>query len=179
MLGREQCSRRSIARAAVDNAIFTYFATVGRDIEGTRAQLVGERERRLAEVRALHGQAVQEARRVAAQLARIKRDYRDGSLPASDWIDFRDELTAEIDAACAEAERLAASQAEIEGDTEPFDAEHARHARRLRKAIAGEVKSSEGVDAVRAALARLFEAFIVRPQTGRVTRGRDAQSSWT
>ena len=49
----------------------------------------------------------------------------------------------------------------------------------IRKAIAGEVKSSEGVDAVRAALARLFEAFIVRPQTGRVTRGRDAQSSWT
>ena len=36
----------------------------------------------------------------------------------------------------------------------------------IRKAIAGEVKSAADVDAVRAALSRLFDGFVLHPQQG-------------
>ena len=89
----------------------------------------------------------------------------DGELDAADWVAFRDEMTAEQDAAKAEADRLLASEAEVERT--------ARCSTPNRRCSSGSVISEapsparsprDGVDAVRAALTRLFSVFVLHPQ---------------
>ena len=106
--------------------------------------------------------------RVRAGRARVRRDYADGNLSAADWTGFRDELSGEQAAAEAEVARLTASTAEVERDSSALDAEAELLTRlaALRAAIAGEVNDAEGTDAVRAALGRLFERFVLQPAQG-------------
>jgi hypothetical protein len=165
-LGADHCSQATLGRADVDSAIFRYFATVGLDLEATRAQLAGERGRRLAEIGALLDQARREELLASERLARIRQDYKDGKLPAVDWIDLRDELVGEQRSAHAEVERLTAAMADVERDDVRADAEQDTLAlvAEIRRQIAGEIQTAAGVDAVRAALSRLFSAFIVHPQ---------------
>ena len=87
-------------------------------------------------------------------------------LDRADWIDLRDELTAELRSADAEVERLTAAVQDVEHDDELVDAERDTLAMlaEIRKEIAGEIQTAAGVDAVRAALSRLFSALIVHPQ---------------
>ena len=164
-LGVDQCSQATLGRSGVDGAIFGYFATVGLDLEATRTQLAGERARKLAEIGALLDQAKREGLLASERLARIRQDYKDGRLPAADWIDLRDELTAEQRSADAEVERMTSAMADVERDDELADAEQDTLAllAEIRKEIAGEIQTAAGVDAVRAALSRLFSAFIVHP----------------
>jgi DNA invertase Pin-like site-specific DNA recombinase len=165
-LGADFCSMTSIRRADVDGAVYRYFEQVGLDVEATRLQLTDARERKLTEVGALGHQAEQEVRRAEERLARVRRDYTDGNLDAADWVSFRDELTAEMEAARAEAARLRQSEIEVERDTALLDAEHDILDRlaQIRRAISGEITDAAGVDAVRAALSRLFSAFVLHPQ---------------
>jgi site-specific DNA recombinase len=162
------CKMPSISREKVDTAVLDYFSAVALDLDATRAQLEGERDRRISEVRALREQAESEAQRVAEQLARIRRDYRHGALDASDWQEFRNELTAERDAARAEVTRLVESEAEIEQDAAFDDAEHELLERlaEIRASITGKINDAGDLDAVRAAITRVFEGFVLHPQRG-------------
>jgi hypothetical protein len=118
----------------------------------------------------LHEQAQREARLADERLTRVRRDYADGRLGAADWLEFREELGAERDAARAELDRLAEQEREVEswGELRDAEAETLQRISDIRAAIAGEVKDADGLDAVRAALSRLFERFIIRRQTRRV-----------
>jgi DNA invertase Pin-like site-specific DNA recombinase len=164
--GTDQCAQSILRRADIDSAVFRFFATVGLDLEATRAQLAGEGERKLAEVGALLDQAQREEFLAGERLGRVRRDYTDGRLGAEDWVDLRGELTAERQSAHAEVERLTAALADVERDSDLGDAEQdtLRLLAEIRKSIAGEVNSAEGVDAVRAAMAALFSDFIVHLQ---------------
>jgi cell division protein FtsB len=72
-----------------------------------------------------------------------------------------DRKDAEREAAAAEIERLRASEAEIERDAADLDAEGEalKVLVEIRRAVAGEVRDAGDVDAVRAALGRLFSHF--------------------
>jgi hypothetical protein len=48
--GAVDCKQPDVPRQAIDSAVMEYFATVALDVEGTVAQLTGERDRRLAEL---------------------------------------------------------------------------------------------------------------------------------
>jgi hypothetical protein len=63
----------------------------------------------------------------------------------------------------AEAERLRASEAETKEGATLLDAEREALERltEIRRAIAGEVKDAAGTEAVRAALSRLFDGFVL------------------
>jgi site-specific DNA recombinase len=172
--GRHQepasCGMPPLKRAVIDQAVFNYFEQVGLDVEATRRSLAEARNRKLAEVHALREEAEREADLAEQRLARVRRDYADGKLDATDWHSFRDELLGEQDATRAQADRLRDQQIEVEGWGELRDVERDTLQRLadIRAAIAGEVREAEGIDAVRAALARLFEHFIVhRDQPGR------------
>lgn len=160
----DSCSMEPLKRAEIDTAVYRYFEQVGLDVEATRRQLADARDRKLSEVEALHSQAEAEKRRAEERLARVRRDYADGKLSAEDWAEFREELTAEMRAAGAEVDRLATQAVEVEAWSGLRDAERDTLANLadLRRAIAGEVQEAEGVEAVRAALSRLFEHFVVR-----------------
>jgi len=168
--GPEFCDMPTVKRVDVDSAVYRYFEQVGLDIEATR-QTIGEaRDRKLAEVRALRDDAEREARKAEERLARVRRDYTDGKLDADEWRGFHDELRAERDAARAEAKRLATQQQEVEawGELRDAEAETWRRLSRIRAVIAGEVRDAQGLDAVRAALNRTFERFVLRRATRRV-----------
>jgi hypothetical protein len=109
-------------------------------------------------------------RRAEERLARVRRDYTDGKLDADDWREFRDELGAERSVARTEAERLATQQREVEawGELRDAEAETWRRLSEIRAVIAGEVRDAEGLDAVRAALSRTFERFVLRFAVRRV-----------
>lgn len=168
--GVEFCDMPRVQRADVDSAVYRYFEQVGLDIEATRQTITEARDRKLAEVRALRDDAEHEARRAEERLARVRRDYTDGKLDAEDWQEFRAELDAERDAARAEAGRLATQQREVEawGELRDAEAETLRQLSEIRATIAGEVRDAEGLDAVRASLARTFERFVIRRQAKRV-----------
>ena len=121
-------------------------------------------------MRALREQAEHEARRAEERLARVRRDYTDGRLDAEDWREFRAELGAERDAARAEAERLATQLRDVErwGAVKDAEAETLRRLSEIRAVIAGEVRDADGLEAVRAALARTFEHFVIRRRAPRV-----------
>ena len=171
-LGPDHCSMgKAIRRVDVDDAVYRYFEQVGIDLEATRQSVSEARDRRLAEIRALRAEAEKEADRADERLARVRRDYTDGKLDAEDWAGFKKDLGAELEAARAEVTRLLASEEEVETETARGNAETEmlRRLTEIRKTIAGEIQSAESVEAVRAALTRLFESFVLHRTTpGRV-----------
>jgi hypothetical protein len=168
--GVEFCDMPSIRRADVDSAVFRYFEQVGLDLEATRAAIGEARDRKLAEVKALRAAAEHEAQRAEERLRRVRRDYADGKLDADDWHDFKMELGGERDAAQAEARRLVSQQAEVErwGELADAEAETLQRLSEIRRLIAGEVRTADGLDGIRAALSRAFEHFVVHRQAPRI-----------
>ena len=161
------CGMKPVARAEVDAAVYAYFEQVGLDVEGTRKQLADARDRKLSEARALLAAAESEGQAAAERLERIKRDYANGELSAAEWRDFRSELEPEAAAAEAEAKRLREQLAEAERNSALEDVEVGVLTKlaHIRAAIAGEASDREGVDSARAALLRLFDAFILHTGT--------------
>ncbi len=131
----------------------------------TQEQVDSARGRRLEEIRALRANAEQEAQLAAERLARVRRDYQDGKLAPDDWAEQREQLEGERKAAEAEAKRLGASEREAATEIPFGDAEEdvLRRLTEIRRAVAGEITDAQGVDAVRAALARLFKGFVIHP----------------
>lgn len=159
----DSCSLRPVSRSAIDTAVYTYFQQVAVDLEATREQMSEARHRRLREANGLLAAAQRESQAASARLARVKRDYTSGDLTAAEWREFREELKPEVHAAEAEAERHRMRLAEIEADTslECVEAETVAKLAQIRAAIAGEVSDRDGVDAVRAAILRLFDGFVL------------------
>jgi DNA invertase Pin-like site-specific DNA recombinase len=162
-LGKEFCATPHIRRVDVDSSVFAYFEKVGLDVEATRAQVASARDSRLAEVRSLIQTATRAEREASEALVRVKRDYTRGAISAEDWSELRPDLESESAGAVAELARLRDQERDVLGWAESRDAEAEtlRKLAQIRSAIAGEVKDAEGVDAVRAALLRLFERFVV------------------
>jgi site-specific DNA recombinase len=162
-LGLEFCGAPTVRRAEIDSAVYRYFCQVGLDLDATREALRLAADRRLAEVRSLRHEAERERSRAREAMERVERDYLAGALPADAYARLTARASEELGAAEAEAERLSASELEIERDGATLDAESEtlRRLTEIRRAIAGEVREAAGVDAVRAALSRLFERFIL------------------
>lgn len=161
-LDPDSCSMPPQQRGPIDQAVYSYFELVGLDLEATYAQIGESVERKLAEVGALLEGAEREAQEARARLQRVKGDYVAGELNAVEWRELRAELEPEAAAAAAEAERLDAQLAEVEAgpNLAGMESELLEQLARIRAAVAGEVNDAAGMDAVRAALLRLFERFI-------------------
>jgi DNA invertase Pin-like site-specific DNA recombinase len=157
------CSMPPQRRQPIDAAVYSYFELVGLDLEATRTQMSESVERKLAEIRALLEAAEREAEAASARLARVKDDYVAGELNAAEWRELRADLEPEAQAAAAERQRLATQLAEVEAapDLAGVESELLEQLARIRAAVAGEVSDAEGVEAVRAALLRLFDRFVL------------------
>lgn len=170
-LGRRQdptsCSMPQTQRAEVDTAVYRYFEQVGLDVEATREQLTEAAGRKRTEVQALCDGAEREAQGAAERLARVKRDYTHGELTAAEWRELRTDLAPELDAAQAEAERLRERLRSVESDAAITDveAELLEQLAHIRAAVAGEIADAAGVAAVRSALLRLFDGFVLHRGT--------------
>ena len=159
----QTCTMAPIDRALVDTAVYAYFEQVGLDMEASREQLTTALERRVSEVRVLLAAAEKEERMAEERLVRVKGDYSSGGLPLEDWIEFKTELEPQRDAARSEVERLGTHLIEIEAGEALSDLEQEllEQLARIRAAVGGAVKDANGVLAVRSALLRLFDGFVL------------------
>jgi site-specific DNA recombinase len=162
------CNMKTVRRAVVDNAVFNYFERVGLDLEATRKQLGDEHGRKADEARELLTDAGRRERAAEDALKRVRRAFQEGKIEADDWADQRPELSEDFETAKAETTQRRQALGEIEQDDLLADAEQETLERLadIRRAIAGEIEDAEGVEAVRAALTRLFERFTLHPRDG-------------
>lgn len=165
---RDSCSVKAILRDQIDSPVFRYFERVGLDLEATRAELAAAQKGRASEVRSLLGQAEGEAQQARSALDRIERDYLIGSIEAADWNRFRGKLESELSAAEGQVAQLVGRVNEVERfDTGEIERDVLAKLSAIRAAVAGEIKDSNGADAARAAIERLFEGFALRePEIG-------------
>jgi len=159
--GASDCKQSSVPRRDVDSAAFKYFGETALDVEATREQLADAYARQLKDCRALLKQAELEEQRADAALARIRGDYKSGQLPVTEWLDLRTEIESERAAARAAVERLRGQEAQIHASVELRDVELdvLEHLADLRRAVAGGIRDTTDVDAIRAVLGRVFSHF--------------------
>jgi site-specific DNA recombinase len=160
--GPNACPQRPIPRAAVDGAVFAYFEEMGLDREATRAQLQEVLDGQLARVLAERTAAERDEQTAAARLERVRRHYQDGKIAPDDWAEQREQLTSELTAAQAKAERLRAREQELTEDRPFTEAEAALDERleALRAALAGADDAAD-LQGARMALDRVFEGFTI------------------
>jgi hypothetical protein len=158
----EACDQLPVRRQDIDGAFLRYFETAALDVDATRAQFAAEQSRQLAETEALRERARREEHEAAARLVRVRRDYQDGKLDADDWRDQRDELTAELEAARAQAAQLEERVVDLaERELPVAELVVLEYLTDLRAAIVGRVREGDSLEAVRAALFTLFDGFIL------------------
>jgi hypothetical protein len=160
--GPGYCPAKPILREPIDAAVFDYFANVGLDLEATREQLAAALNGQLADVQeALHGAERQERQHDEA-IERAERDYAAGELSASTFEGFTEKYREELAAARAHADQLRARERELR-ERPAIDAEQAtlRRLAELRAAVAGEVTGARDLGAVRLALGKTFERFLI------------------
>jgi site-specific DNA recombinase len=157
------CDLTSVPRKPIDSGVYNYFRNVGLDLEETRAQVMAASEQKVAEVGGLHASAQQQAAKARERLGRVKADYLAGELNAAEWRELRAELEPAAEAADRECERLALQLQAAEADPTLVGLEAGLLERlaQIRAALAGQVTDAAGVDAVRAALMRVFDRFVL------------------
>jgi hypothetical protein len=157
------CGMSAVYRSDVDAAVYAYFKDLGLDAEATREQLVAARERELTEARKALREAEETTQIAAGRLGRVKRDYISEELTASEWRELREELEPELCDAQAEEERLRGQleEAESESALSRLTAGLLTQLSEIRAEIAKEVTDAKGAAAVRAALMRLFDGFVL------------------
>jgi DNA invertase Pin-like site-specific DNA recombinase len=166
-LGRKRhshtCDMSAVYRSDVDTAVYAYFKNLGLDAEATRAQLVAVRERELAETRNALESADEATQTAAGRLERIKRDYISERLTAAEWRELRTELEPELSTAQTGEERLRKQlqEAESESALSRLTADLLVQLSEIRAEITKEVTDSKEAAAVRAALMRLFDGFVL------------------
>jgi site-specific DNA recombinase len=157
------CKMPMVYRRDIDQAALAYFEQVGLDLDATRETVAEHRDRKLAEIRELLHQAGIQERRAEDRLARIRQDYIDGELSASDWRALRADLEEELAAAAAETERLRGQEADVAAWADLSDAEQVvlEQLTEIRRIVAGRITAAEAIAPLRAALAGAFEKFVL------------------
>jgi DNA invertase Pin-like site-specific DNA recombinase len=154
------CPQTPVKRAVIDDAILSYLLQVGLDFQATKLQYDEIANQRVTQAKQLLAQAEREVMRIEVAQQRVESDYLAGELSAGNWERLQDRLSAELGAAGALRDRLAAQTTPRPSDRLQ-DAESAVLNRfaELRRAVAGQIGSAEDVQALRAILVRLFERF--------------------
>jgi site-specific DNA recombinase len=160
--GASECDQPAVRREYVDKAVLEYFRLVALDVEGTCAQLAGERDRRLAEVDARGGRARKVLAEAERQQERLDGLLREG-LTMDEWHRVSAVPQQEAAAAALALEDLARERSAIEESADAIDAsaEFRERISALRAAVAGEVLDAEGIAATQAALRRVFHGLVL------------------
>jgi DNA invertase Pin-like site-specific DNA recombinase len=162
--GPEGCDMPVLPRAAVDSAALALFEARCLDLDATRASIEAQISERVEVARAEAGRAAGEAARAQASLDRADRDYREGELGPKGYERQLTQCTEALKAARAEHERLGEQAERLQAALSSLDSESEvlRRLAALRKAVEGRIAAAgEDVEALRAALAAVFEATLI------------------
>lgn len=161
--GTDFCAQPQLARAPIDTAVLRYFETTGLDVDATRADFEASVGRKVAELSALTDQADRDRMKKLDSLARVEADYLAGAISGESWERLSAKLREELDALEAQTTRLRAQHDTAVETGQLVDAEAAmlEYLANIRRAVLGDLSSADGLDAVRAAIGAIFEAFTV------------------
>lgn len=166
-VGLDACDQGPVYRQPIDEAVWKFVTETALDLDATRREIVEQTDARLAELATVARQAQREAATAQDRLNRIRGYFQDGRIDPDDWREQRDQLTAELDASKANAERLEQQRHDLEAGRDQVDAESAvlDELTAIKATIMGEARdgSSGGVEAFRTALRRLFVGFDLAP----------------
>jgi site-specific DNA recombinase len=159
------CPMPRVFREDVDEALLEHFAHVHLDLDATRERLVAASHQAVVEAAANRDSVERELLRKTEELTRIRTDYRNGSITAEEWHEFRDEIADEKRALHAQLARLGQREEEARERLAAIDAETEMLSRLagLREAVAGRITGSgDDVNALRAAIAAVFSRIELR-----------------
>jgi site-specific DNA recombinase len=161
--GATRCKQPAVKREFIDRAVLDYFTKVALNVDGTVAQIAGERNRRLAEVDAKLAQARKVAAGAERQVERVDAMMRDEGLTLDEWRRLVAVPQREGEAAQLAIADLTAEREQVESIDDVLDAtsEFMERIAALRAAVAGEITSAESVRAMQVALRRVFDGFIL------------------
>jgi DNA invertase Pin-like site-specific DNA recombinase len=161
--GETTCTRRAVARAPVDAAVWQYVEDVAVDHEAMVEDARRLTEVRIAEVDAQIAQAARELATATAAYERVRDDYAEGRIPAEAWIEMRSDLQSAREAADAASKRLHAHREALACEIDIATAEAAVMERiaEIRRALEGVAGSASSLALAREALRSVFEAFIL------------------
>jgi hypothetical protein len=163
--GKEACATRqsAIKRELIDTNVLRYFQTVALDVDATRRSVAEGATRRLEQHRAQRARAEHDVAKAESRLAKIKRGWQDDVLTDDEYMEQREDLNAEREAALAELERLSDQQRAVEDEIAAFDTDAVvtEELARIGQLVLGEIEegSREGIESFRATLKRLFVGF--------------------
>lgn len=161
--GVEACRVGPVQREPIDKAIREYVTDAVFDLDATVAALVHAADEHLEEVRALRRAAERDAIETRRGIDKVKRDYTRGALPASEYGELSIELASELQAITANIQRLIDREAEICDQREQVSTQLAATAQlaAIKEALLVDIEaaSDESMDALRAALRRVFVCF--------------------
>jgi len=160
---KDSCLQTPVPRRLVDEGVERHVVSTGIDIEASIAAIAEAMDSELTEAETMLAESEREEARAGDRLTRVRRDYQDGRLDAEDWREQRQELIAQQNAAAASAARLRRQRDEVAARRAHADAEsELLHALAdIRQAVLGEIREAVGIDAIRAALTRLFSHFVL------------------
>jgi Recombinase/Recombinase zinc beta ribbon domain len=159
---KSRCSMPPIKREHVDPHVMDYFEIVGFDREATLAALKEGANRDLAIAQKLLSAAENERAKLESQNTRMWEEYKAHG-DHDDWARFKAEYAEQSAAVDAQVERYR-RQVEAASSTKVVDAVEEDVVARLagiRRAAAEGIGREEDVAAVRTALRRLFDRFIL------------------
>jgi site-specific DNA recombinase len=159
------CDAPDANRRRVDETLLHHFLIRHFDEAEMRERLAVAADEKIAEARALAGQADREEQEAVAALARIKRDYVAGKIGADDWNELRADLDEAQAASRNKAAQLRARAEEIQAEAAQVDVEAQLVARlaAVMRAVAGNAENPEAIAELRAALTATFERIIFQP----------------
>jgi Recombinase zinc beta ribbon domain/Recombinase len=161
------------ARAVVDGALVEMFAADIFDEKETIREIRSATDAAVASARTALASAEREVMRADERLARVRRDYQDGSIDVAEWREHRDEIAAGRVAAQAEVRRLTARVVESESEGASADAQTALVAmldalRAMASRYAADAPDADLVASLRMAMAETIEAIEI---TSNAVRG--------
>ena len=165
--GIDHCPQTPIPRAKIDTAALDYFREVGLDVDAMRAELdAAVKGRRELVAARLHEAEGGRNRRLPTGSRGSGATTKTASLDAADWRSLLlPNWFAELEAARAElrqAQERDAELVEAEANADDPEAEALARLESIRQSVAGKIEDAEGINAVRAALVDMFDAFYVR-----------------
>jgi hypothetical protein len=157
--GPDHCSRLSVPREAMDNALLAELTSRYLDLDAMRQRLIERHGSDLTVAEHALADAEHELTQADERLARIERDYIDGRLTVEQWARFEATLTGEREAAAAALSQARERVEMLRAGGSLGDAEAAILERLmdLKLAVADGIGSAPDLDAARTLLRQLFD----------------------
>jgi Glutamate/Leucine/Phenylalanine/Valine dehydrogenase/Recombinase zinc beta ribbon domain len=157
------CAQMPVERSLIDDAMLSELTKRYLDVEATQERLRARMEADAALAAGNLADVKRDLTRAEDALQRVKRDYLDWKITADDWSEFRDDLTAQRDAAAAAAEQARQRTAMVTPQAIDVEQETLKRLSELRDVVLGKLDAAPDLDAVRNVLRQLFRVVYYQP----------------